>query len=413
MIRAAAYVRASTNLQIYSIKNQLSAIEAFCAANGMLVCEVFSDAGLSGLTMRRRPGLQALFNEAMKPTRSFDVVVVFDISRWGRFQDVDESAFYEQELRFAGVRIVYCGETFENNDSMSSAILKAVRRTMAAEYSRDLAGKITNGARRTVARGFRCGGTAGYGYRRAIFNPAGVAVSVAEFGEWKALSSHKTKLVLGPGEEVRAVKRIYSLYLAGDLNMREIASLMRAEGRPEPVPGGWRRLVVRGILSNEKYIGTTVWGQTTAPLATPRRHVPESEWVRTNNSHPQIVSRGVFDAVQRRIKRGRTWPKREILASLRKLFATYGTLTNAIISQSRTLPTLTHLRKQFGCIDGAISAAGLPYQSQGERRAITNSLQRQGIQTRDPRRWVKRPDGPKVPTEGKRTAPNRTRKDRA
>lgn len=412
MTRAAAYVRASTNLQIYSIENQVAAIETYCLQHGIEVVEVFSDAGLSGLTLKRRPGLKALLKAALNVGRGFDVVVVFDISRWGRFQDVDESAFYEQELRFAGLRVVYCGEAFENDDSMASTILKAVRRAMAAEYSRDLARKITNGARRNAARGFRCGGTAGYGYRRAIVNQEGVAVSLAQYGEWKALSSHRTKLVLGPDREVATVRRIYALFLAGDLNMREIASLMRAEGRPEPEPGGWRRLVVRGILSNEKYTGATVWGRSTAPLATPRRFTLETDWVRVLNSHPRIVSTRLFEAVQRRLKRGRTWPKKEILSSLRRLFATYGTLTNAIISQSRTLPTLSNLRKQFGCIDGAISAAGLPYQTQGQRRAITNALQRQGIQTRDPRRWVKRPGDPVRSAPRKRSAPNRTRKDK-
>ena len=386
-------MRASTHLQIYSIGNQLAAIEAFCAAEGLDLVEVYSDAGLSGLTLKRRPGLLALIAEAHRSERHFDAVVVYDVSRWGRFQDVDESAYHEQELRNLGVRILYCAEAFSNDDSMGSTILKAVRRAMAAEYSRDLARKITNGARRAAARGFRCGGTAGYGYRRAIFDPAGKFVSLAQFGEWKALSSHHTKLVLGPPEEAEAVRRVFALYAAGEHNLNEIAEQMIAEGRPPPQPGGWWRLRIRAIVSNEKYVGTVVWGKTTAPFATRLQHRPPATWTSVPHAHPAIVSKALFERAQRRLKRGRSWPTREVFAALRHLFATYGTVTNQLISRSALLPTLNHMRKRFGTVQNAILAAGLPFQTHGRRREITNALRKVGVDVNDPRRPRWRPPG--------------------
>ena len=57
--------------------------------------------------------------EAKRTT--FTSLLVYDVSRWGRFQDVDESAYYEYVLKRAGVRVHYCAEQFENDGSMSSS----------------------------------------------------------------------------------------------------------------------------------------------------------------------------------------------------------------------------------------------------------------------------------------------------
>jgi hypothetical protein len=45
---------------------------------------------------------------------------------------VDESPYYEYVLKRAGIRVHYCAE-FENDGSMSSSVLKTLKRSMAAE----------------------------------------------------------------------------------------------------------------------------------------------------------------------------------------------------------------------------------------------------------------------------------------
>ncbi len=64
----------------------------------------------------------------------FNVILVYDISRWGRFQDADESAYYEFMCKEAGINVLYCAEQFENDGSLVSAILKNIKRVMAGEY---------------------------------------------------------------------------------------------------------------------------------------------------------------------------------------------------------------------------------------------------------------------------------------
>ena len=55
----------------------------------------------------------------------FSIILVYDVSRWGRFQDADESAYYEYLCRSAGITVQYCADQFENDGSPISTIVKA------------------------------------------------------------------------------------------------------------------------------------------------------------------------------------------------------------------------------------------------------------------------------------------------
>jgi DNA invertase Pin-like site-specific DNA recombinase len=134
MARAAMYLRASTELQVYSTKNQADELARYAQASGHCVVRTYEDDGRSGLTLDGRPGLRQLLNDILAGDPGFEVLLVYDISRWGRFQDVDESAHYEFLCRRAGVRIIYCAEPFADGDLALNNIMKAIKRTMAAEY---------------------------------------------------------------------------------------------------------------------------------------------------------------------------------------------------------------------------------------------------------------------------------------
>ena len=137
-IRAAQYVRMSTEHQKYSTANQSAAISRYADERGYDVVRSYSDDGKSGLTLNGRVALKQLIADVQSKRADFQVVLVFDVSRWGRFQDIDESAYYEFICKSAGVKVVYCAEQFENDGSMSAALIKSLKRTMAAEYTRAL-----------------------------------------------------------------------------------------------------------------------------------------------------------------------------------------------------------------------------------------------------------------------------------
>ena len=87
-------------------------------------------------------GLQQLIKDVEAGVADFQIILVYDVSRWGRFQDADESAYYEYICRRAGIQVAYCAEQFENDGSPVSTIVKGVKRAMAGEYSRELSAKV-------------------------------------------------------------------------------------------------------------------------------------------------------------------------------------------------------------------------------------------------------------------------------
>src|SRR6476661_10069611 len=111
---AAEYVRMSTDQQQYSLDNQREAIKEFADAQGFNIVRSYADPGRSGLTLKSRPGLQSLLIDAQEGP-PFDAVLVYDVSRLGRFQELDEAAAYEFHLRVHGVEVVYCVEQFDNS----------------------------------------------------------------------------------------------------------------------------------------------------------------------------------------------------------------------------------------------------------------------------------------------------------
>ena len=126
-IPAAQYIRMSTDHQRYSTENQADAIYQYAERHGMSIVKTYSDAGRSGLSFDGRDALKTLIDDAQRGNVSFKVILVYDISRWGRFQDSDESAYYEYICKRAGIQVIYCAEQFANDGSMPSTVMKNLK----------------------------------------------------------------------------------------------------------------------------------------------------------------------------------------------------------------------------------------------------------------------------------------------
>ena len=107
--------------------------------------KTYSDDARSGLIIEGRAALQQLVADVESGAAEFTVILVYDVTRWGRFQDTDESAYYEYRCRKAGMQVAYCAEQLENDGSPTSTIVKSVKRAMAGEYSRELSVKVFAG----------------------------------------------------------------------------------------------------------------------------------------------------------------------------------------------------------------------------------------------------------------------------
>ena len=167
---AAVYVRMSTEHQQYSTSNQKDTICEYAKRRELAMVKEYSDEGKSGLNIQGRDSLAQMIRDVQEGKAQFSNILVYDVSRWGRFQDADESAYYEYICKRAGVSVHYCAEQFENDGSPMSTVMKSMKRTMAGEYSRELSTKVFLGACRLIQEGFKQGGAAGFGLRRMLID---------------------------------------------------------------------------------------------------------------------------------------------------------------------------------------------------------------------------------------------------
>ena len=173
LVPAAQYVRMSTEHQQYSTSNQEDIIREYAVKRGYEIVRTYADEGKSGLTVAGRESLRRMIADVQSGNAGFKAILAYDISRWGRFQDADESAYYEYLCKRAGIDVHYCAEQFENDGGPTSTIIKSVKRAMAGEYSRELSSKVFKGQCRLIELGYRQGGAPGFGLRRMLINQAG------------------------------------------------------------------------------------------------------------------------------------------------------------------------------------------------------------------------------------------------
>ena len=137
-LRAALYVCTATQHPQYSTNTQSDKIRDYASKRGIEIVRTYTDEGKSGLSIFGRTGLQKLLSDVDSGRADFNLILVYDISRWGRFLDPGEGAYYEDICRRAGIEVTYCAEQFENNSTSVSTIVKAIKRSMADEYRREL-----------------------------------------------------------------------------------------------------------------------------------------------------------------------------------------------------------------------------------------------------------------------------------
>ncbi|WP_271557764.1 recombinase family protein [Bradyrhizobium sp. CCBAU 45394] len=358
-VRAAQYLRMSSENQRYSTQNQQSAIAEYAEQHGYQVVASYVDAGKSGLSLKGRDALKQLLSDALATPRTFDAVLVFDVSRWGRFQNPDQAAHYEFLCRQAGVRVVYVTEPFGEDVAPITTIVKHLKRVMASEYSRELSAKVVRAKRQQAGLGFRQGGSVIYGFRRMLVDPSRNPRQILRAGEAKALDVDKVIAVPGPPEELAVIRRIFRLYVNDHLTFKEIAKRLSESGvkgyGEKPLSIG----TIRNIVSNGLCIGQMTYNMTTVRLQGRPEKNAEETWTRYPAFEP-IVPLSQFRKAQElrsRCKKG-YWSDERIIKSLRTLLAEKGRLSQILINGQKGGPSADTVVNHFGSLSAGYKLAG-------------------------------------------------------
>jgi len=299
--KAVAYYRHSAeDKQENSVAIQRQHAEKFAREHNIEIIHEEADEGETGL-LDTRPAFTRLFAEWVENKDShFDYVFIYDVSRWGRFQDQTQGAYWEYVCKKNGKEVVYILMGFPS-DPLSASLQIAVQRYMAADYSRQLSSKVFYGCVKVSEQGYSAGGTAVYGMARLLLDVNKQPIRILKTGEHKQIANERVSFTPKEDETTETVREIFNLFvkerhlipdIVTRLNQKEVLS---ANGKR------WDKSKVIKILTDETYIGTRIYNKTWGRLKQKSYKNPRSEWVITPNAFKAVVDEQLFRNAQERL----------------------------------------------------------------------------------------------------------------
>jgi len=387
--KAVAYYRHSAqDRQENSIPIQREKVKKFADEHGISIIEEFKDPGKSGLTIHNRPGFNTMMQEyVIEGKKEFDYILVLDVSRWGRFQDTDLSAFYTGQCRKYGKQVIYTSMGFPREGDLVHSLRLSIERFQAANYSRELSQKVFDGCVKIAQQGFRAGGTPPYGLCRLLLDEQRNPVQVLKPGQHKSIHNQRVTLAPGAKDEIGIVNRIFSMFVKKREPECEIAAILNDEEIPSPGGTEWTSESVRNILTNEQYIGTIVYNKTWSRLKRPSKRNPYDDWIRTENAFESIVDRKLFYRAQeflaiRKAEHERRYSSEDMLERLDRLYKKYGKIGPRQIAGSKDMVSAATYKKRFDSLDMAYQQMYRDVLDK-TRKSVLEKLQEQadGIET--------------------------------
>jgi len=277
-----------------SITNQRMIIENYCRQNGITLVREFADDGWSGGNFER-----PAFTEMIRQLKlgKANTVITKDLSRLGR--DMREASYYaEQFFPEHGIQYIAIADNF---DSERENFMAPFQFAMNEVYLRDASRKVKDVLKSKRENGQYCA-CPPYGYKKD--------------------TRDKTRLV---PDEITApvVQRIFRQAASGD-STRKISTALNRDGIIPPLKyrvlyrdefsdkgaarasDYWNPTTVKRILKNEVYLGHTMLGRSkkVSVKSTKKVSVPKNEWAVTENTHPPLVTKQMYELAGKNLGKG-------------------------------------------------------------------------------------------------------------
>lgn len=302
--KAVSYYRHSAeDKQENSVAIQRQLAEQLARENNVEIIHEEADEGKSGL-LANRPAFERLFKNWIENPEapSFRYVFVCDVSRWGRFQDPDEAAYYSYLCKKHGKEVIYVSKGFPDAaHPLISSLETSIQRYMAAEYSRQLSEKVFNGCVKVSEQGYSAGGTAVYGMARQLLDVKKEPIRILQTGEHKQIANERVNFTPKNDETTETVKEIFYLFVKERYSIPDIVTRVNQKGALSANDKLWDKSKIVKILTDETYIGTRIYNRTWSRLKQKSRRNPRSQWVIVPNAFEAIIDEEIFKEAQERL----------------------------------------------------------------------------------------------------------------
>ena len=311
--RAALYVRLSKEdgdkEESDSIVNQKDLIRSFLAdKQDIRICAECVDDGYSGANFDR-PDFKRMIREI--EAGRIDCVVVKDLSRFGR-NFVEAGRYIDQIFPALGIRFIAVNDNYDsiNGRTSSDKILIPFKNLINDAYCRDISIKVRSQLEIKRKKGDFIGSFAVYGYlkdpsdRHKLIVDDYAAAVVRDIFRWK----------LEGASQQRIADRLNGRGELSPMEYKRFCGLQYRSGFQVNPKAKWTAVAIGRVLRNEFYISTLVQGRRTTPNHKVKKTIqkPCEEWVRVEDSHPAIIEKEDFLAVERLLMQDtRVAPKEE------------------------------------------------------------------------------------------------------
>ena len=276
-LRVAAYCRVSSDSsdQLNSFMAQTHYYTDLITQNpNWIMADIYADEGISGSSWGSRPEFQRLLDDCLRGR--VIRILVKSISRFAR--NTKECLETIRSLKAIGVGVWFEEQNIDTSQ-VSGELLTAVFAAIAQKESESISENQRWSYQHRMQSGTFLPSSMPYGY---------------------VIRDRKIEI---DEEQAEVVREIFSSYLSG-MNMREIANRLNDAGIP--VKSGkeeyrWQYTAISYILSNEKYIGDSLWQKTYSTDTFPVQRFKnngEREQYYAAGTHPPIIDRATFQAVQ-------------------------------------------------------------------------------------------------------------------
>jgi DNA invertase Pin-like site-specific DNA recombinase len=322
----------SCDLQDKSPAQQREHILSLAARMRCSIIRWYHDLGISGDDAKRRTAFRQMIADAVTKS-DFSQILCWSQDRFGRFDSL-EAGEWVGPLRRAGVRLVTVAEGAINWEDTTGRLIYTIQQEAKNTFLIDYARNATRGRFHGAQKLGSYAGRLPYGYDKLIFDELGnLQRHLTRADRFRKPSNWTARLELSADRKsVAAVRAMFRSYAAG-MTIRAITARINKAKIPAPMGRYWRIMTVRNILRNPVYTGDQVWnrrhvgkyfgimnGEVTGDSVFvqrdgERRGVSKNlkaDWVIVKNAHPAVVSRKLFDQVQRRLeeRKGRNYQRR-------------------------------------------------------------------------------------------------------
>jgi DNA invertase Pin-like site-specific DNA recombinase len=269
------YLRVSSEQQAerqLSIPAQREALERFASERNWQIIDEYVDEAKSAKT-DERPDFLRMIGAAQKPNREFQAILVHKFDRFSRSRA--DHTIYKALLKKLGISVISATEPTEP-DTPHGMLMEGMLEVISEFYNVNLKHETMKGMKENAIQGFHCGGRAPFGYRLVR-------------------TGSKVNYELGPDEEVKIIKQIFSM-AAKSMGGKKIARTLNEQGIP--IGRKWIPSTVLSILGNQAYLGHRIWNKKSEVNG---RKNPQSDWIITEDSHPAIIDKKLWDAAQKEL----------------------------------------------------------------------------------------------------------------